>query len=33
MWVFENESHKPSWIIPSTSWLFPTLMPARIPKT
>src|SRR5207302_662221 len=31
MWVFENESHSPSSIMPSTSWLLPALMPPRIP--
>src|SRR2546425_1844328 len=33
MWVFEKESHNPSWIMPSTSWLLPALIPPRIPYT
>ena len=31
MCVLEKESHRPSLIIPSTSWVLPALIPPRMP--
>ena len=31
MWQQPNESHSPSWIIPSTMVWLPALMPPRMP--